>query len=50
MQLHNKLSKEALKANLMNEPFNRITLSFYKYFKIAGNKSWISRVHWHQTL
>jgi UPF0176 protein len=31
MQLHNKVNKKELKKRLMEEPFRRITLSFYKY-------------------
>ena len=31
MQLHNKVNKNELKRKLMEEPFKRITLSFYKY-------------------
>lgn len=34
MQLHNKIGKEELRKRLMNEPFKRITLSFYRYVKI----------------
>ncbi|MFI5217969.1 MAG: rhodanese-related sulfurtransferase [Bacteroidia bacterium] len=34
MQLYNKIGKEELRKRLMNEPFNRITLSFYRYVKI----------------
>ena len=31
MQLHNKYDKETLRKKLGNEPFRRITLSFYRY-------------------
>lgn len=31
MQLHNKVNKDELKKRLMEEPFRRITLSFYRY-------------------
>lgn len=31
MQLHNKVNKNELKKRLMEEPFKRITLSFYRY-------------------
>src|SRR5687768_5400626 len=31
MQLHNKVNKNELKKRLMEEPFRRITLSFYRY-------------------
>lgn len=34
MALHNKINKEELKIRLMAEGFKRITISFYKYFKI----------------
>ena len=32
MQLHNKIDKEVLKAQLMGESFQRKTISFYRYF------------------
>lgn len=35
MQLHNKVNKKELKKRLMDEPFRRITLSFYKYVIIS---------------
>jgi len=31
MTLYNKYDKQTLKQRLMDEPFERITLSFYKY-------------------
>lgn len=34
MQLYNKIGKEELRKLLMGEPFQRITLSFYRYVKI----------------
>ncbi|HKR04546.1 MAG TPA: rhodanese-related sulfurtransferase [Bacteroidia bacterium] len=34
MNLHNKIGKEELRKRLMNEPFKRFTLSFYRYVKI----------------
>lgn len=34
MILHNKVDREILKAQLMAEPFRRITLSFYKFIEI----------------
>lgn len=34
MALYNKINKEELKIKLMAEEFNRITISFYKYFNI----------------
>jgi UPF0176 protein len=35
MILHNKTDKEVLKQKLRDEPFNRVTLSFYKFIEIA---------------
>ena len=35
-QLYNKKSKEDLKTELENEPFNRATLSFYKYINLQN--------------
>lgn len=35
MVLHNRISADELKARLMAEPFRRVTLSFYRYTKIA---------------
>ncbi|MFN5458645.1 MAG: rhodanese-related sulfurtransferase [Bacteroidota bacterium] len=35
MVLHNKLSKEEAKKRLMDEPFKRKTVSFYRYVKIG---------------
>lgn len=32
MQLHNKINREVLKAQLMEETFQRKTISFYRYF------------------
>lgn len=34
MQLYNKISKEELRNRLLEEPFKRITLSFYRYVRI----------------
>jgi UPF0176 protein len=34
MNLYNKIGKEELRKRLMDEPFKRITLSFYRYVKI----------------
>lgn len=34
MALYNKIGKEELRKRLMEEPFKRITLSFYRYVKI----------------
>lgn len=36
MQLHNKENREVLKQKLMNEPFKRRTISFYRYFTIEN--------------
>ena len=33
-RLFNKVNRELLKKDLINEPFNRITASFYKYFEV----------------
>lgn len=33
--LHNRISQKELKAKLYEETFNRVTVSFYKYFPIA---------------
>jgi UPF0176 protein len=35
MILHNKIEKEILKRRLHEEPFRRVTLSFYKFIEIA---------------
>ncbi|MBS4060552.1 MAG: rhodanese-related sulfurtransferase [Bacteroidetes bacterium] len=35
MVLHNKIEKEILKKRLHEEPFRRVTLSFYKFIEIA---------------
>ncbi|MDO8896199.1 MAG: rhodanese-related sulfurtransferase [Bacteroidales bacterium] len=35
MILHNKIEKEILKKRLHEEPFRRVTLSFYKFIEIA---------------
>ena len=36
MQLHNKINKEELKKKLMEEPFQRKTISFYRYFYLEN--------------
>ncbi len=36
MLLHNRVNKEELKKRLMDEPFRRITLSFYRYILIQN--------------
>ena len=33
-RLFNKVNRELLKKALINEPFKRITASFYKYFEV----------------
>lgn len=35
MMLHNKYDKETLRRRLESEPFHRVTLSFYRYVRIA---------------
>jgi UPF0176 protein len=35
MILHNKIEKEILKKRIQEEPFRRVTLSFYKFIEIA---------------
>ena len=37
-QLFNKISRNELKKSLSNEPFQRITASFYKYFQVSSPK------------
>ena len=34
--LHNRVSGEELKKRLMEEPFKRITISYYRYFPIVN--------------
>ena len=34
--LFNKINREVLKKELLNEAFQRVTISFYKYFEIVS--------------
>lgn len=36
MQLHNRINRDELKIRLMNEPFKRKTISFYRYFYLEN--------------
>jgi UPF0176 protein len=40
MQLHNRINRQILRERLMQEPFNRVTLSFYRYFIIEDPQSY----------
>ncbi len=44
-RLHNRVSKEELKAQLMQEDFPRITLSLYKYFTISDPQDFRDRLY-----
>ena len=50
MQLHNKINKEVLKERLKQEPFNRRTLSFYRYVILADTLAMRDRLYlmWNQ--
>jgi len=45
MQLHNKVNKDVLKERLKQEPFRRLTLSFYRYVIIADAQSMRDRLY-----
>ena len=34
--LHNRVSQQELKQRLMEEPFKRVTISYYQYFPIVN--------------
>jgi UPF0176 protein len=50
LQLHNKINKEVLKERLKQEPFNRRTLSFYRYVILADTLAMRDRLYlmWNQ--
>ncbi|NJK94826.1 MAG: rhodanese-related sulfurtransferase [Bacteroidales bacterium] len=38
MLLHNRINRKELETRLMEEPFKRLTLSFYRYFRLEAPK------------
>ncbi|GAC1441687.1 MAG: rhodanese-related sulfurtransferase [Sediminibacterium sp.] len=45
--LHNRVSNEELKQRLMEEPFHRITISFYQYFPVRHPKEFRDYLYKH---
>mgnify|MGYP000957699825 FL=1 len=43
--LHNRISHKELREKMLNETFKRVTISFYKYFKVADTQAYRDQMY-----
>ena len=43
--LHNRISHKELREKMLNEAFKRVTISFYKYFKVADTQAYRDQMY-----